>query len=225
MQASHKKATSMPASSSTRPATTTRCAKPPSALPSSGRRAALLSVGTALLIAQRPDFARADTCANIELDANARRLRGERDLEEEAYALECRRRDITPQLEASGYEKAAGRKTAGPAPNVPVAELNSEYAQQTLALADQIEKYMDLDVYDKSRVPLIKDMKVKCSDWVSKYARGGSARSQSARKMYVAVDAVTGFLASNGLAPLPNRKKEATKKSLDEARAFLAKGI
>eukprot|EP00967_Tisochrysis_lutea_P059442 scaffold75772_cov18-Tisochrysis_lutea.AAC.1 len=60
----------------------------------------------------------ADTCANIELDANARRLRGERDLEEEAYALECRRRDITPQLEASGYEKAAGRKTAGPAPNV-----------------------------------------------------------------------------------------------------------
>ncbi|KAF5841206.1 hypothetical protein DUNSADRAFT_14037 [Dunaliella salina] len=161
MQASHK----LQASSCTRSATTSKCVKPPSVQPSSGRRAALLSIGTALLIAQRPGFAKADTCANIELDANARRLRGERDLEEEAIALECRKRDIPSELEASGYDKAAGRKTAGPAPNV------------------------------------------------------------SARKMYIAVDAVIAFLASNGLAPLPKGKKDATKKSLDEARSFLAKGV
>jgi hypothetical protein len=107
----------------------------------------------------------------------------------------------------------------------PVAKLDSEYEKDTLALADQIEKYMAIDVYDKTRVPLIKDMKVQCGKWVSKYARGGSARSQSARKMYVAVDSVTGFMASNGLAPLPKGKVNTTKKSLEEARAFLEKGI
>ena len=70
----------------------------------------------------------------------------------------------------------------------PVAELNNEYAQETLKLADQIETYMNMDVYDKSRVPLIKDMKIKCSTWVSKYARGGSARAQvCVVSMYVCV--------------------------------------
>lgn len=54
------------------------------------------------------------------------------------------------------------------------------------------------DVYDKSRQPLIKSLKTDGSTWVSKYARGGSARSQSARNMYIAVDAVQGYLASNG---------------------------
>lgn len=54
------------------------------------------------------------------------------------------------------------------------------------------------DVYDKARIPLIKALKADSITWVSKYARGGSARTQSARKMYIAVDAVSGFLASNG---------------------------
>lgn len=50
----------------------------------------------------------------------------------------------------------------------------------------------------KSRLPLIKTLKLEGSEWVSKYARGGSARNQSARTMYIAVDAVIGHLASNG---------------------------
>jgi len=60
----------------------------------------------------------------------------------------------------------------------PVAQLDSVYIEETLKLADQIETYMNLDVYDKTRVPLIKDMKVQMNAWVSKYARGGSARTQ-----------------------------------------------
>jgi hypothetical protein len=54
------------------------------------------------------------------------------------------------------------------------------------------------DVYDKQRQPLIKSLKVDGSTWVSKYARGGSAKTQSARNMYIAVDAVQGYMASNG---------------------------
>ncbi len=50
----------------------------------------------------------------------------------------------------------------------------------------------------KNRLPLIKTIKTEGSDWVSKYARGGSARTDSARRMYIAVDAVIGHLASNG---------------------------
>lgn len=54
------------------------------------------------------------------------------------------------------------------------------------------------DVYDKERIPLIKSLKQDGLTWVSKYARGGSARSQSARRMYTAVDSVVGHLAANG---------------------------
>lgn len=50
----------------------------------------------------------------------------------------------------------------------------------------------------KVRVPLIKLLKTESSEWVSKYARGGSARKESARRMYIAVDALIGHLASNG---------------------------
>lgn len=54
------------------------------------------------------------------------------------------------------------------------------------------------DVYSKARTPLIKELKQEGLTWVSKYARGGSARKQSARKMYTAVDAVVGHFAANG---------------------------
>jgi hypothetical protein len=54
------------------------------------------------------------------------------------------------------------------------------------------------DVYDKARVPLIKTLKTDAQTWVTKYARGGSVRKQSARKFYIAVDAVLGHMASNG---------------------------
>ncbi len=42
--------------------------------------------------------------------------------------------------------------------------------------------------------------------------------------MYVAVDAVQGFIASNGLAPLPANKVSVVASTMDEALAFLADG-
>jgi hypothetical protein len=39
------------------------------------------------------------------------------------------------------------------------------------------------DVYDKRRQALIKQLKADSLTWVSKYARGGSVRAQSARNM------------------------------------------
>jgi hypothetical protein len=53
-------------------------------------------------------------------------------------------------------------------------------------------------VYDKARPKFIAALKAAGLAWVSKYARGGSVRKQSARAMYNAVDAVVGHLASNG---------------------------
>ena len=41
---------------------------------------------------------------------------------------------------------------------------------------------------------------------MSKYARGGSVRSQSARRMYIAVDALLGHFASNGRVCSQTRK-------------------
>lgn len=48
---------------------------------------------------------------------------------------------------------------------------------------------------------MIKQLKAEMPAWVSAYARGGSVRSTSARKIYVVVDAVSAHFASNGCAP------------------------
>ncbi|WIA13913.1 hypothetical protein OEZ85_002484 [Tetradesmus obliquus] len=102
--------------------------------------------------------------------------------------------------------------------------LNTEYSQATRSLADKIEQYLSLDVYDKQRQPLIKSLKVDGSTWVSKYARGGSAKTQSARNMYIAVDAVQGYMASNGLAPFPGSKAKLVRETLSKSLAFLDEG-
>lgn len=73
-------------------------------------------------------------------------------------------------------------------------------------------------------MPLIKTLKVESNAWVSKYARGGSVRKLSARRMYVAVDAVQGHLASAGLAPFPKAKQATVNTTISEALAFLEKG-
>ena len=50
---------------------------------------------------------------------------------------------------------------------------------------------------------LVKELKAEAPGWVSKYARGGSARKQSARKAYIVVDALSGHFASNGWVVWP----------------------
>lgn len=49
-----------------------------------------------------------------------------------------------------------------------------------------------------SLVQAISAIKADGSKWVSKYARGGSARKQSARKFYIVIDSIQGHFASNG---------------------------
>ncbi len=103
----------------------------------------------------------------------------------------------------SGLAAAAARVRAccSHAPLLqPVSNLDTEYLNATLRLSEEIEAYCTLDVYSKERIPLIKTLKQDAQAWVSKYARGGSARSQSARRMYIAADSVVGHLASSGCA-------------------------
>lgn len=89
-------------------------------------------------------------------------------------------------------------KIGGKATGVPVSDLGSQYAQDTASLGDTMVKYAQLDPSDPARPQLVKKIKAEGQAWVSKYARGGSARKLSARRVYIAVDALQGHLASNG---------------------------
>ncbi|PNH07369.1 hypothetical protein TSOC_006244 [Tetrabaena socialis] len=125
------------------------------------------------------------------------------------------------QSAEANYNKLSGGKFSA-APGVPVAVLDQEYVRSTLQLRDIILSYASSDVNDyKARVPLIKLVKTDGAEWVSKYARGGSARSDSARRMYIAVDALIGHLSANGYAPMPKPKLRVVLTNIDEAKAFL----
>ena len=116
-------------------------------------------------------------------------------------------------------------KVSGKATGVPVSDVTSTaYKRDTTALADSLKVYMTLDPSDDNRVGLVKTLKKESLDWVSKYARGGSARAKSARTLYVVVDAVQGHLASNGYAPFPRMKATKLVAEVDTAMEFLAQG-
>jgi hypothetical protein len=107
---------------------------------------------------------------------------------------------------------------------VPVADLDKGYASDSKALGEIITKYITLDTYDPERAALAKNLKKESLNWVSKYARGGSARTVSARKIYVAVDAIQGHLASNGFAPFPKNKSERVLQDIQDALSLLEQG-
>mmetsp|Transcript_2723 Transcript_2723/g.6012 ORF Transcript_2723/g.6012 Transcript_2723/m.6012 type:complete len:224 (+) Transcript_2723:156-827(+) len=179
----------------------------------SSRRQALLA-GLALvpLFNQRSAFAQAESNLCVLQTSD-----------EAAEA--CRKRLIERDAgKQENYNDVSERKGFGTVSGVPVSVLDDEYSRSSIALIDEIEKYCTLDLYSKERVPLIKKLKVDANSWVSKYARGGNVRSLSARKLYIAVDGVTGFLASNGLAPFPNAKAKLVMANLEESRAFLLEG-
>lgn len=108
----------------------------------------------------------------------------------------CRRDEGKLGSYATAANNAA--KLSGKATGMPVAQLGSDYVADTNALSETILKYAQLDVYDEQRPQLIKNLKLQGQSWASKYARGGSARTLSARRIYIAVDALQGHLASNG---------------------------
>lgn len=115
-------------------------------------------------------------------------------------------------------------KIGGKATGVPVSSLGGEYAKETSILGESILQYIQGDVYDDNRPALVKDLKAKGFTWVSKYARGGSARTASARKFYIAVDAVQGHLASNGFAPFPKTKIAKVAGDVTGALELIAEG-
>lgn len=128
------------------------------------------------------------------------------------------------------YSQVSGKdanssKVSGKATGVPVSDMStSAYAQDTKALASAIESYVSLDPYDEQRVELVKMLKKEGLEWVSKYARGGSARKVSARTFYIAIDAIQGHVASNGYAPFPRSKATKVLADVNKAMALLESG-
>lgn len=105
-----------------------------------------------------------------------------------------------------------------------VSKIDEEYFKSTDALIEEINAYLELDVYDKRRREATGEVSTNGKTWVSRYAPGGSARLQSAQKIYVIVDSLLGHFASNGLAPLPQDRKTSIRTGMENASVLLAKG-
>jgi len=146
---------------------------------------------------------------------------GLRDLGEDD--AECRARILREDFSSGANAKdfkgfSAGQTQYG----VPVAEMGDAYVVETLELGRKILRYGELDPYSKERIDLIKQIKGDMNQWVGKYARGGSARKESARKVYIVIDALQGHLVQNGLAPLPKPKFQKLAVDLQEAFDLLS---
>lgn len=105
-----------------------------------------------------------------------------------------------------------------------MAKLDQKYVDDTIKMGDLLLNYANLGLEDPSRVKVVKELKAEGQKWVSQYARGGSARTASARKFYIAIDAVEGHLATNGFAPFPRAKIEKVVGLIDESRELLKQG-
>lgn len=102
--------------------------------------------------------------------------------------------------------------------------MDDTYVRESATLSEAIIKYGTLDLYDPQRVQVINLLKTDARNWTSKYARGGSVRKPSARKIYIVVDALQGHLTSNGFAPFPKTKMTKLLGDIEDAKALLAKG-
>ena len=107
---------------------------------------------------------------------------------------------------------------------IPIADLSGPYATETRELAASIREYLALAPADPARIAAGRTLKATGVSWAAKYARGGSARAPSARRAYIAVDAIQGHLAANGAAPFPASKAAKLVVALDEVEALLAEG-
>lgn len=137
---------------------------------------------------------------------------------------DCRRnvllQDSSQRTDYKGSQKAAAAANVG----VPVSEMDDAYVRESATLSEAIVKYGTMDVYDPQRVQVINLLKTDSRKWTSKYARGGSVRKPSARKIYIVVDALQGHLTSNGFAPFPKSKMAKLLTDVADAKALLAKG-
>lgn len=103
-----------------------------------------------------------------------------------------------------------------------VSKIDEEYFKSTDELIQEINAYLELDVFDKRRREATGEIQTNGKTWVSKYAPGGSARLQSAQKIYVIVDSLLGHFAQNGFAPLPQDRKTSIQTGMESASLLLA---
>ena len=139
---------------------------------------------------------------------------------------ECRSAELAKDKLLSYGQVTNSGKISGSAAGVPVSNLDSKYAKETVALSKTLVTYMNLDPNDDSidRQGIVKQVKKESLDWVSRYARGGSARAKSARTLYVVVDAVQGHVATNGFTPFPRNKAAKLTEEVNAALGFLEQG-
>ena len=139
---------------------------------------------------------------------------------------ECRSNELAKDKLLNYGQVSNSGKISGSATGVPVSNLDSKYAKETIALSETLKTYMNLDPNDDTidRQSIVKSVKKESLDWVSRYARGGSARAKSARTLYVVVDAVQGHVATNGFTPFPRNKAAKLTDQVDAALAFLGQG-
>jgi len=104
-------------------------------------------------------------------------------------------------------------------------KIDDEYFKTSEALISEINAYLDLDVFDKQRRVATTDIQTDAKTWTGRYAPGGSARLQSAQRLYVVVDSLLGHFAQNGFAPLPEPMKNKARSDMVTASGLLAKGL
>eukprot|EP00891_Asterochloris_glomerata_P002701 jgi/Astpho2/2701/fgenesh1_pg.00050_%23_18_t len=130
---------------------------------------------------------------------------------------ECRKKVLIKDAASQAQYGPSSTSTSGP-------NMDDAYVQSTAKLMEAIVKYATLDLYSPERVKVIDVLKSDGRAWTSKYARGGSARKNSARSLYIVVDALQGHITSNGLAPFPKNKLTKLLQQTDDAKKLLAQG-
>jgi hypothetical protein len=100
----------------------------------------------------------------------------------------------------------------------------SAYQLDTIALADEMDSVLAMDVYSSLRQGAIKKLQGNANSWSGKYAPGGSSKQASGRSMYNAVNQLLGHFAANGLAPIPSTRIDIVNKNILSARDLISEG-
>lgn len=142
---------------------------------------------------------------------------------------ECRRQALLKDRAKAGSDGDAyaamtrqGQMGEALTKGVPISVLDDEYGRSTVAFAALVEQFAGLDLYDPERPKVIALIKKDGATWASKYARGGSARKQAARSMYIVVDALLSHFASNGFAALSPTKLKKIQDNVEKSLKLLA---
>ena len=133
----------------------------------------------------------------------------------------CRESQIS-DVDNSAYGGVEGRGAGFAKQGEANAAMGESYKPDSVALIDKIEAVLSLDPLDPKRVDDVPGVQKQSQVWVSQYAKGGAAAKKSAGKLYGAVDALNGHIASRGLAPLPKRTTEFVLGACQEARTLLS---